>query len=411
MKVKKSNLKLKEVVTVAIVVSFITSSLVGFMAGYLGYDLISRIKSEQITETEKEVISSGEESVINVVEQVSPAVVSIIVSKDLPILEKYYQEYSPFGDDPFLRQFFGNDFFFQIPQYRQKGTEKQEIGGGTGFIVSSDGLILTNKHVVSEENAEYTVLTNEGERIEAEVLAIDPVQDIAVLKIDKKGLPTVELGNSDNIKIGQTVVAIGNALGEFRNTVSVGIVSGLRRSIVAQSFFGESEYLAEVIQTDAAINQGNSGGPLLDSNGRVIGINVAMAQDAENIGFALPINKAKRDIEQVRKEGKISYPFLGVRYTAITPELKEKENLSVDYGALIIRGEKVTDLAITPGSPADKAGLKENDIILELNNEKITQDNNLSEIIEKYQVGDTVELKIFHQKEEKIIKLQLEERS
>jgi serine protease Do len=427
----KSNLKtdFKEVIILTVVISFITSALVGLVAGGLGYNLVKDL--EQIKETTRALsgstegtfseggksssaVPSREEAIVQVVKEAAPAVVSIIVTKDLPVIEKYYQEYDPFKGDDFLRKFFGDDFFapfkFRIPQYRQKGTEKREIGGGTGFIVSSDGLILTNKHVVADPEADYTVLTNEGEKIPAEVLARDPVQDIAILKIDKNNLPVVKLGNSDEVQIGQTVIAIGNALGEFRNTVSVGVISGLKRSIVASGGLGESEQLSEVIQTDAAINRGNSGGPLLNLKGEAIGINVAMAQGAENIGFALPINKAKRDIEQVKKHGKITYPFLGVRYILITPKIQKENNLSVDYGALIIRGENPEDLAVIPGSPADQAGLVENDIILEVNGEKVSQDNSLAKLIQKYQIGDLVKLKVLHKGKEKMVEVELGER-
>jgi S1-C subfamily serine protease len=331
----KNSLNFKEAVVLTVVISFITSSLVGFVAGGLAYDFFNKLslmsQSEQlVADSGKEIPSetiSQEEAIVKVIKEVSPAVVSIIVTKDLPVIEKYYQEYNPFGADDFFKQFFGEDFLkpfkFQIPQYRQKGTEKKEVGGGTGFIVSDDGLILTNKHVVADQEADYTVLTNDGEKIPARVLARDPIEDIAVLKIDKTNLPVVELGNSDEIEIGQTVIAIGNALGEFRNTVSVGVISGLKRSIFATSGFGEMEELSEVIQTDAAINPGNSGGPLLNLKGQAIGINVAMAREAQNIGFSLPINKAKRDIEQVKTQGKISYPFLGVRYILITLRIQE----------------------------------------------------------------------------------------
>jgi len=282
------------------------------------------------------------------------------------------------------------------------------VGGGSGFIVSKDGLILTNKHVVSDENAEYTVLTNEGEKIPAKVLARDPFQDIAILKVEKTSLPTVVLGDSDQLDIGQTVIAIGNALGEFRNTVSVGVISGLKRNVTA-SGGGVSEEIENVIQTDAAINPGNSGGPLLNLRGEVIGVNVAMASGAENIGFSLPINIAKKSIKDVEEKGKISYPFLGIRYVLINKDIQKQNNLSVDYGALIQRGEKVGDLAVIPGSPADKAGIQENDIILEMNGQKITEDNPLAKMVQKYKVGDEITLIILHKGAEKTAKVILEE--
>ncbi len=344
-------------------------------------------------------------SVPEVVEKVSPAVVSIIITKDLPKIERYYENYNPFGDD-----WFGHFFDFKVPRYRQNGTEKKEIGGGTGFIVTSDGLIITNRHVVEDEDAEYTVLMNDETKYKAKILARDPINDIAILKIDKKGLPTIKLGDSNKLRVGQTVIAIGNALGEFRNTVSVGIISGLKRNITASSAYGRSEELSDVIQTDAAINPGNSGGPLLNLYGEAIGINVAVARGSENIGFALPINEVKQILESVKKYGKIVRPWLGVRYVMIDKNLKQKNDLPVDYGALILRGQSPDELAVIPGSPADKAGLVENDIILEVDGKKLQGDYTLSKAIIKHRVGDRIKLKIYHRGQEKEISVTLAKR-
>jgi len=270
---------------------------------------------------------------------------------------------------------------------------------------------LTNKHVVSIEGAQYTVLTNDEQKYPATVLATDPVQDVAILKIDKTGLPTVKLGDSDAIAIGQTAIAIGNALGEFRNTVSVGVVSGLKRSITAGGIAGGGEEaLEDVIQTDVAINPGNSGGPLLNSKGEVVGVNVAMASGAENIGFALPVNIIKRDIDQVVKTGKITYPFLGIRYTIITPALKDEQKLSVDYGALIVKGNSDSEPAVVAGSPAEKAGLKEGDIILEADGRKVDKDNTLDKIIQGHNIGDTLSMKILRDGKEMNLSVVLGER-
>lgn len=359
------------------------------------------------TETIKEITDTSytsnityEQAIIDVVKNASPSVVSIVISKNLPVYEQ--QMVNPFGD-----MMPG----FEIPQYVQKGTKLQEVGAGSGFIVSTDGLVLTNKHVVQDKTADYTVITNDGQKYSAKVLALDPVQDLAVIKIQTdKTFPSITLGDSSGIQIGQTAIAIGNALGQFSNTVSVGIVSGLSRTIFASDQGGDfSETLQGIIQTDAAINAGNSGGPLLNLKGEVIGINTAMAQGAENIGFAIPINMAKRDIDQVSKTSKIVYPFLGVRYILINSEVKDKYKLSVDYGAYILKGQN-GEPAITADSAAEKAGLKEKDIILELNGEKITDKNPLSTIINKFNPGDKITLKILRGGQEQNLEATLGER-
>jgi len=350
-----------------------------------------------------------EEAVIKVVEEVSPAVVSIIITKELPVYEQYY--YDPFEgllEDPL--------FEFQVPQYRQKGVEERQVGGGTGFIVSEDGLVVTNKHVVSDPEAEYTVVTSQDERFPVEVLARDPLQDIALLQIqsasDSEELPAfapVKLGDSEALQRGQTAIAIGYVLGRYQNTVSVGVVSGLGRTVTA-SGGGFYETLEDVIQTDAAINRGNSGGPLLNLRGEVIGINTAIDVQGQNIGFAVPINKAKRDIEQFLSKGEIVYPFIGVRYALVTPEIQEQNDLPVDYGAWVIQGPQ-GEPAISPDSPAQEAGLQEGDIILELNGERITPENPLSDILLQYEPGERITLKILRNNQEQDVDLVLGERS
>lgn len=331
-----------------------------------------------------------EQAVTDAVEKASPAVVSIIVSKDLPVIEQC--PYNPFSNlPPEFQQYFGDQFQFSQPC--QKGVKRQEIGGGSGFVISNDGLIVTNKHVVADTEASYTVLTNDGEKYDAEILALHPVLDIAVLKTKapSSGLSVLTLGDSDSIKLGQTAIVIGNALGEFRNTVSVGVISGLSRTVTAGGE-GIIETIEGVIQTDAAINPGNSGGPLLNLKGEVIGINTAMVSGAQNIGFALPINQVKKAIESVKATGKISVPYLGVRYMQITADLAKKEKLSVENGALIRGG--ADGPAVIPDSPAQKAGLQAEDIIVEFNGEKINQNHSLSYLIQQYNVGEKISLKI-----------------
>ena len=349
-----------------------------------------------------------EQAIIDAAKNVSPSVVSIVISKNLPTYEQ--QWINPFGD---------LGYGFQVPQYVQNGIEYQEVGEGSGFIVSADGLVLTNKHVVSDKEADYKVITNEGEEYPAEILALDPVQDLAVIKIqldqekqaDVKFQP-VTLGDSDGIQIGQTAIAIGNSLGQFSNTVSVGVVSGLERTILASDQSGSmSETLEDIIQTDAAINSGNSGGPLLNLRGEVIGINTAMAENAQAVGFAIPINMAKKDIGQVIATNKIVYPFLGVRYVLVDKDVEKEYELSVDYGALILSGDEDGEEAITKGSAAEKAGLEEEDIILEINGEKITSGNSMAKIIQKYNAGDKIALRVLKNGEEQSMEVTLGERS
>jgi len=409
-----------------VLIIFLSSSF-GFLAGmvsgsifylqikdYLSGLNIKFLETKTVIEKEYVPQTTQEEAIIMAVEDIWPSVVSIVITKDVPIIEQYF--YNPFEE---FEQFFGEPFQFQVPQYREKGTERREIGGGTGFIISKDGLILTNKHVVFDTEADYTIFTNDGKNYPAKVLARDPVQDIAILEIDQEKIvdekgtfvlepfPIIKFGDSDELQAGQTVIAIGNALGEFRNTVSVGVVSGLGRTITA-SGGGMVETLENVIQTDAAINMGNSGGPLLNLKGEVIGINTAMVQEAQNIGFAIPINQIRKSIEQVKTLGKIVYPFLGIRYVLLTEKIKEDNDLPVDYGAWIIKGTQ-GESAIYPGSAAQKADLQENDIILEFNEERITAENSLAKIIMKYDPGDRVILKILRNGKEEIIQATLDE--
>lgn len=421
---KKTALTLRKVIVVTVIVSFLISSITGFVFGVVSGTFASKSNLGQFlnqlptvggpVETVKTV--NQDSAVIDAVKKVSPSVVSIIITQDLPKINRFN---NPFANDPFFNQFFGQDF--SIPQNSQQGSQSQVIGGGTGFVVSADGLILTNKHVVDNTQAEYTVLTNEGVKIPAKILARASNTDLAIIKIDpvqfwkdkgaNKPLPVVELGDSSSIEIGQTVIAIGNALGEFRNTVSVGVVSGLSRSITASGGLGSSsEQLSNIIQTDAALNPGNSGGPLLNIEGQVIGVNVAIAESAQNISFTLPINDAKKIITDVQTQGRIIQPYIGVRYVLVTSELAQQNNLSVDHGALITRGQRPQDLAVIPSSPADKAGLVENDIILEVDGVEVDENNSLADIIGKHNVGDTLTMKVLHRGSEETIKVTLEER-
>ncbi|MDO8523201.1 MAG: trypsin-like peptidase domain-containing protein [bacterium] len=291
--------------------------------------------------------------------------------------------------------------------------KKVPISVGSGFFVSGDGLILTNKHVVDDMAAEYTVITNSGKKMVAKVLERDSLNDMAVLKIDPpvggSNYTTIALGDSDSVKIGQSAIVIGNALGEFQNTVSVGVISGLARSLAASGLASGQEDLNGVIQTDAAINPGNSGGPLLNLKGEVIGLNTAIAEGAQNIGFAIPINQIKRSLASVKSGGKIIYPFLGVRYIMVTPEIKDQNKLIVDYGALVINGAN-GEAAIMPGSPAEKAGIIEKDIILEFGGKKVTKDDALGKLIADSKISEKITLKILRDGKAMNIDVTLEER-
>jgi len=335
---------------------------------------------------------------IEAVKKLTPSVVSIVISKYLPKMRNL----SP---APFF-----NPFAFGGADGGQK--EKIKIGGGSGFIVHPDGLVLTNKHVVFDPESEYTVVTTEGKEYPGRVISRDPINDIAVLKIAAKNLPTVRLGNSGKLELGQTVIAIGNALGLFTNTVSKGIISGLSRKISASlgGADGKMEHLRGVLQTDVAINQGNSGGPLIDLNGEVVGINTAIIFGAQNIGFSIPINWAKQDLEDIIKHGRIIKPFIGLQYVMLNKELKGKYSLPVDYGAMVVRDHLPHSVAVVPHSPADKAGIKENDVILSLNGDKLTEDTDLSDKLQNCSVGDEIEMEVRRKNETLKLKTKLEER-
>ncbi|MBI4363710.1 MAG: trypsin-like peptidase domain-containing protein [Candidatus Doudnabacteria bacterium] len=343
-------------------------------------------------------------AVVDVVKRASPAVVSIIISKDLNKIPGYSTspfDFGPFSFDPF----FGNR-----SQSNNNTPNIQRVGGGSGFLIASDGLIVTNKHVVSDEQAQYTMVTNDGKTFEAKVLSRDPVNDLALVKIEGKDFPTLALGDSSKTQIGQKVIAIGNSLAQYQNTVTTGVVSGIGRTIIASGSSFGSEQLEGVIQTDAAINPGNSGGPLLDIGGSVIGINTAIDSQGQLVGFAIPVNDLKKDIESFQKFGKIIKPFLGVRYVLINDTIKKENNLTVDYGALIVSGtNKASQPAVVEGSAADKAGLSENDIILEVNGQKIDQNRSLAGILKNYDPGDVVKMKILSRGSEKEITVTLGE--
>lgn len=389
------------IVAVSLVVGALSGGTVGVIVsqGGLSRFLTSSSTQSSVQNVNTRTVSVTEESAtIDVVKKASPAVVSVVAKKDYSKI---------FGNES------QNDDFFGFPFMRQQAPQGiQEIGAGSGFIISSDGIIMTNKHVATIAGADqFTVVTNDGKNYDAKVLATDPSTDIAFMKIEAKDLPTIELGNSDSVQIGDTVIAIGNALGEYRNTVTKGIVSGLARTITAGDGTGNSETLHNVIQTDAAINQGNSGGPLLNVAGQAIGINTAIDSQGQLVGFALPINIAKNDLESVKKNGTIERPYLGVRYKLVDPTVKVNNKLTVDYGALVVAGNSQGATAVVKDGPADKAGIKENDVILEIDGTKVDQENDLSQLLLDKQVGQTVTLKVLSDGNEKTVQVTLEART
>lgn len=338
----------------------------------------NQVASLGIGQTDHIVLEESS-AITDAVEKVSPAVVSITTKQN-------------------VRDFFGRTI--------------EQKGGGTGFILTSDGLIVTNKHVVSDDNATYHVFTNDGKDYEAKVVARDSLNDLAVIKIEATGLPVVELGSSDDLKVGQWVIAIGNALGEFNNTVTVGVVSAKERQITAEGASGGvAEDLSGLLQTDAAINLGNSGGPLVNLKGQVIGINTAIAGNAQSIGFAIPINLVNKAIQSIKDTGKIVRPMLGIRYVQITKEMAKINKLPANHGVLVLRGANPGELAVIPGSPADKAGIQENDIVTEIDDKQIDESHSLLSLLATFNVGDKVKLTIFHQGDQKTVELTLTEQT
>lgn len=353
----------------------------GFFGGYFGS--AQRSFDSNSTKVTREIVESEGNLINTIVKDVNPSVVSITVKATTS-----------------SQDFFGFDREFQ--------TE----GAGTGFIISDQGYVVTNRHVVSEDVTEVSVTLADGTTIEdVEIVGRtnknDPL-DVAFLKIpdaSKYGLKAVQLGDSEKVEVGDRVVAIGNALGQFQNTVTSGIISGFGRDIEATDG-GGVETLQNLFQTDAAINGGNSGGPLVNSASEVIGINVATAS-AENISFAIPINDVKALVDTVLSEGKLERPYLGVRYVPLTPDVSEQLDLDVEQGAYIPESNPERP-SIISDSPAAKAGLQEKDIIIEIGGTKLDEKNTLVSILGRRRVGEVVDLKIIRDDSEKIISVTLE---
>ena len=335
-----------------------------------------------------------EQKVKNAVKKTLPAVISVAISKDL---EKIAEElsFNPLFNNPYDRAFIES----KLKQAPKDEHGHIKVGGGSGFIISADGIILTNKHVVMDSNAEYSIIMGGGKKYDARVLARDPLSDVAILKIEGKNLPYLEFGSSFDLELGQTVIAIGNALNEFQNTVSTGVVSGLSRLITAVTdLAGHQERLKGLIQTDAAINPGNSGGPMIDLSAKVVGINSAVVFGAQNIGFAIPIERAKRDLEEIKKYGRIRRPFIGLRHIILNDQIQERFHLPVSAGALIVsEGLPQGETAIIPNSPAAKAGFHEFDIVLECGEKKINEENTLEDSLSGFEIGEKINFTILRE--------------
>jgi len=383
---------MKRIFILAILLVFLV--VLGARSGQLKLDLkgleglLPKTQAPSIISEDKVRILSEESLIIDVVDKVSPSVVTVSIETSRQIGRMF--EIDPF--DPFN-------------MFRPRTGERQRIEQdiGTGFIIAADGLIVTNKHVVSETGAKYKVVTKDNKTHNVTKIYRDPSNDLAILQISASDLALVTMGDSGNLKVGQMAIAIGTALGEFRNTVTVGVISGLGRGITAGSpFEGSAERLDNVIQTDAAINPGNSGGPLLNSGGQVIGVNTAISSQGQNIGFALPINVVKEALDQFNTTGKFSRPFLGVQYRMITRELSVLNE--VPEGAYV---QEVVD-----GSPAEGAGIEIEDIITKIDGAKVTeQDGGLAKIISGKKVGDRATVEVWRNGETKTFTITVGENS
>ena len=357
-----------------------------------------------------------EEQIVHAVKKVMPAVVSITAAKDLAVFQQAARQLAPLGypiPEELLRPGSQQNAEGILPTTEDG---KIRLGGGSGFIVDKSGIILTNRHVVIDPEADYTIVTHDEKTYPVRIVARDLIHDIAILKVDAKehalDLPIVSLSNEENLDLGQTVIAIGNALGEFKNTVSTGVISGLSRFISAVTdMSGHQERLRGLIQTDAAINPGNSGGPLIDSKGEVIGVNVAIVFGAQNIGFAVPIKKARRDLDDIKQFNRIRRPFLGVRYVLINKALAERFKLPQEHGALVLKEAIPGDHAVIPGSPADKSGIQEGDIIMTCNGHPVNEHESLEDMLEAFTVGETITLDVLRDGKERVAaRVTLEER-
>ncbi len=406
---------------------FLQVTAISLIAGLVGGGIATVAQNQGLTYTQNgtQVVQERhyieESDSISAIEKVAPSVLSIVATKDIAIMQQMpFQFFGPFGMlQPELEE----------PSTAPK-TQKKQVSGGTGFIVTADGLSLTNKHVVADQSADYTAFTPDGKQYDVEVISRDPVNDLALIQLHEKNpddadatakkpfgakpekLPFVEMADASKLKVGQKVFAIGNASGQYDNSVTGGIISAIGREIDAgDARGGFRETLTGLIQTDAAINFGNSGGPLINLDGEVIGVNTAIDQGANGIGFAIPANQVIPAIESVKKFGKIVRPFLGVQHIILNEKkAKELKLEGVSYGALITGDRSKKDFGVIEGGPADKAGLTLDDIILEVDGQKINEEHTLQSVIQGHAPSDTITLKVWRNGSIIEAKAKLEER-
>lgn len=362
---------------IAVVVSSIIVSII--MSGGMAFAFLAgrQLSGSTIEQKRQTVVQEGE-VIADISQSVGPSVVSIVTQQSMTVDRSYFGQQSKGGQ-----------------------------AAGTGFMIDDNGLILTNKHVVPKQTSTVEVITADGSRYQnVEVIGRDPLNDLAILKVaDAKNFKAIPLADSNAVRTGQKVIAIGNALGQFQNTVTSGIISGQGRPVEAgDKAGGASELLTNLFQTDAAINSGNSGGPLLNFNGEVIGVNTAVAADAENVGFSIPINETKSIIDSVKQTGKVQRPYIGVRYILLTPDIASQLGLSTQSGAYI---QQQAD-AIISGGPADKAGLKPGDIITQVESTNINEKTSPQVALGQHKIGDTVTLTVIRGDKTLKIKVTLE---
>jgi Do/DeqQ family serine protease len=324
--------------------------------------------------------ASGGNFISSAVDLVGPAVVRINASRTVQVRRPAIFE------DPFFQRFFGDEFDEPTPRTPRQRVER---GTGSGFIISRDGLILTNAHVIAGAD-DVDVTLKDGRTLKGKVLGADSVTDVAVIRIQATNLPSVSIGNSDNLKAGQWAIAIGNPLG-LDNTVTAGIISATGRT---SSEAGIPDKRVSFIQTDAAINPGNSGGPLLNQKGEVIGMNTAIIGNAQGLGFAIPINTARRIADQLVAKGKVDHPFLGIQMVTLTPELKNSISQDPNSNITVTESQGVLIVRVIPGSPAAKSGLRSGDVLIKLQGKSVTKAEEVTQLVEKSAVGASLQAEV-----------------